>query len=346
MSARARPPRGTVVVAMNRRRPLLASLAFVVVALLPGASLAQRALSMATLAPPGSPWMRALDAMGRELRRRTGARLTLRWYGGGVQGDEAEVVRKIRMGRLDGGALTATGLTHVHRPVLAFQLPAMFGSPEEFLRAYAALRPDLESAFERAGFALVHLSPAAGPRMFSTREIRAPEDLRAALPWQWPDDPILPVLYREAGARGVPLALPEVLPALQTRRVDTVFAPPAAAIALQWSAHVRYMSEQPASGSLSALVLSRATYNSLAQADRAALRDVVAQAVTLFRPAFLRMEGDAVRALEARGVRAVALTRAERERWIELFARVRSRVGTTLADPAWMARVQAAGRAP
>src|SRR5258708_18069691 len=78
---------------------------------------AQRVLSMATLAPQGSPWMNVFDAANRELRRRTGGALSMRWYPGGVQGDEGEVVRKIRSGRLDGAAVTAVGLGQIHRPV-------------------------------------------------------------------------------------------------------------------------------------------------------------------------------------------------------------------------------------
>ena len=326
------------------RPPLRLALAAVVVALWPAGALAQRVLAMATLAPPGSLPMRALDAMNRELRRRTGARLSFRWYAGGVQGDESEVVRKIRSGRLDGAALSGTGLAQVYRPVLAFQLPLAFRTPEGFLRAFTTLRPELEAGFAHAGFAILNLSPAPGPRMFSTREIRTPDDLRAAHPWRWTDDPILPALYAETGATGVPLALPEVLGALQTRRVDTVFAPPAAAIALQWSGHVRFMSERASSGSLAALVLSQTAARSLTPADRAAIAEVIAQATTVFRPAFLRAEGDAVRALEARGVHATPLTEAQRQRWIDVFARVRSRIAATLPDPGWLARVQAAGR--
>ncbi|MFO0650851.1 MAG: TRAP transporter substrate-binding protein DctP [Polyangiales bacterium] len=310
----------------------------------PGVSWGQRVLSMATLAPSGTLWMRALDAANRELRRRTGGALSFRWYAGGVQGDESEVVRKIRSRRLDGGALTATGLQQIYRPVLAFQLPAMFQSPEEFLRAYTALRPDLEAGFDRAGFTLVHLSPGLGPRMFSTREVRVPSDLRGCHPWQWHDDPILPALYAEAGARGVPLALPEVLSALQTRRVDTVYAPPLAAIALQWSTQVRYMSERSASGSLSALVLSRPAYESIPEAQREVLRAVLTQMTTVFRPAFIRGEQEAERSLVTRGITVVNLNEAERTQWRSLFARVRTRVASTIAEPGWIGRVESAAR--
>ncbi len=316
---------------------------FAACALAPVPALAQRVLSMATLAPPGSLPMRALDAMNRELRRRTAGQLAFRWYAGGVQGDESDVVRKIRSGRLDGGALSATGLAQMFRPVLAFQLPVMFRTPEAFLRAFRTLRPEIEAGFEHAGFSILELSPAPGPRMFSTWAIRTPDDLRAAHPWRWTDDPILPALYAEVGATGVPLALPEVLGALQTRRIDTVFAPPAAAIALQWSSHVRFMSERASSGSLAALVLSNTAARSLTASDRAVITDVIAASTTAFRPAFLRADGEAVRALETRGVQAVPLTEAQRQQWIDVFARVRSRIGATLPDPRWITRVQAAG---
>ena len=325
---------------LTRRAPLLLA---ALLALSPSVASGQRVLSMATLAPPGSLPVRVFEAMNRELRRRPGVGVTFRWYTGGVQGDESEVVRKIRTGRLDGGALSATGLAQIYRPVLAFQLPAMFRTPEGFMRAFTALRPELEGGFSRAGFSILNLSPSSGPRMFSTREIRSPDDLRAARPWRWTDDPILPALYAEAGATGVPLSLPEVLSALQTGRVDTVFAPPAAAIGLQWSAHVRFMSERPASGSMAAMVLSRNAAQSLTPAQRRAIDEVIAQASEVFRPAFLRADGDAERALAGRGVRTVTLTAAERQRWTDVFARTRSRVGATLPEPGFVARVQAAG---
>lgn len=89
-----------------------------------------------------------------------------------MQGDESEVVRKIRSGRRDGGAPSATGLAQIYRTVQAFQLSVMFRTPEGFMRALKALRPELEAGFERAGFPIINLSPAPGPRMLSTREIQ------------------------------------------------------------------------------------------------------------------------------------------------------------------------------
>jgi TRAP-type C4-dicarboxylate transport system substrate-binding protein len=181
--------------------------------------------------------------------------------------------------------------------------------------------------------------------MFSTRPIRTPEDLRAAHPWRWPDDIILPAVYQEIGATGVALQVPEVLGALQTNRVDTVFASPLAAIALQWSAHVRYRSEQPTSGSVGGVVLSRAVFQSLSADEQRTMREVTQQFGVLLARNLLRDEMAALAVLTQRGVQAVTLDDAQRARWLGIFGRVRARLVGAIADAQWIERVRNAGRA-
>src|SRR5262245_30271220 len=47
----------------------------------------KKTISIATLAPPGSTWMKVFEAWNREIRRRSNKTLELRFYPGGVQGD-------------------------------------------------------------------------------------------------------------------------------------------------------------------------------------------------------------------------------------------------------------------
>lgn len=299
---------------------------------------------MATLAPSGSTWMRVFDAMNRELRRRTAQQVSFRWYAGGVQGDEAEVVRKIRSGRLDGGAMTAVGLGQIHRPALAFQVPGLFQNPAvQVARARETLRPQLEGAFEAAGFQLLSFGTAGAPRLMSRRVIRVPNDLRAAHPWAWRDDVIGPALYQEAGATAVPLQLPEVLSALQTNRIDTIIAPPLAAVALQWSSQITHMSERSNAASLGGLVLSRAQFQSLTPEQQTILREVMNQYSVLLARNVGNDDNAAATTLQTRGVQVIALNDGERAQWTALFSRVRTRLVGTVGDAAWIARVQAAG---
>jgi TRAP-type C4-dicarboxylate transport system substrate-binding protein len=300
-------------------------------------------LNMATLAPNGSTWMNNFEAANRELRRRTSNRLSVRWFAGGVQGDEAEVIRKIRAGRLDGAAVTAVGLGQIHRPILAFQIPGIFEGGS-LVRARDALRPDIDRAFTAAGFTLVGFGTTGAPRMFSTREIRVPNDLRNAHPWQWSDDHILPSVYAEAGATGVRLQVPEVLGALQTNRVDTVFGSPLVAVSLQWASRLQFMSDRSNTSSLGAMIVKTSRLDAIPEADRTIAREVFAQFDGLLTRAVTQADERAATSLVSRGMRVVQINDAERAQWADLFRRSATRLTGVVGDAAWIARVRAAGR--
>ncbi|OZA43206.1 MAG: hypothetical protein B7X81_11600, partial [Hydrogenophilales bacterium 17-61-76] len=56
-------------------------------------------LKFATLAPQGSTWMKAFNAWGKELASKSQGRLTVKFYPGGISGDEPDMLRKIRFGQ-------------------------------------------------------------------------------------------------------------------------------------------------------------------------------------------------------------------------------------------------------
>ena len=67
-------------------------------------------VKIATVAPEGSEWMREHRAAGDEIRDRTEGRVVFKFYGGGVMGTDKKVLRKIRIGQLQGAAFTSSGL--------------------------------------------------------------------------------------------------------------------------------------------------------------------------------------------------------------------------------------------
>ncbi len=318
------------------------SIALVTALSIGSAAEAQRLISVATLAPSGSTWMRGLEAANRELRRRTNGALGLRFYPGGVQGDESEVIRKMRQGRLDGAVVTGVGLGQVHRPVLAFMLPGMFPNEAALNRSRLALAAEVEGQFNTNGFVLASWGSSGGPRLFSQRAIHTPADLRQVHPWIWRDDVILPALYGEVGATGVRLALPEVLAALQTNRIDTFIAPPLAALALQWSTRASFVSEGANSYSVGGILISRRAWDTLPADQQTTTREVINQFNGLIARNVVRDDESALRAMATRGITQVAYTPAEREQWTQLFTRTRARLVGTVSDAAWMERVRTA----
>ena len=306
----------------------------------PAPEVAGRSLSLATLAPAGSTWMRVLEAWNRELRRRTNKALSLRIYPGGVQGDESEVVRKIRAGRLDAGSVTAVGLAQVHRPALVFQMPGMFRSYAQLDAARAGTHDDIVHAFDAAGFAFMGWADVGFGRIFSRVPIRTPNDMRDTHPYVWRDDLVMPSFYEEAHVHPVAMQLPEVLTALQTNRVDSFITSPVAAVSLQWTTRATHMLDLPTNVIVGATIFGKNQLNSLPADQQAILRETATQFHQLLIRNLRSDETAAIHSIGTRGITVNTVGEPERAQWNELFAHTRARLVGRIADAAFISRVE------
>ncbi|MEZ4389799.1 MAG: TRAP transporter substrate-binding protein DctP [Polyangiales bacterium] len=301
---------------------------------------APRSLTVATLAPPGSTWMRVLESWNREIRRRTNGTLQLRIYPGGVQGDESEVVRKVRAGRLDGGIMTAVGLGQIHRPSLAFQIPGMFSNYQELDAARVRTHDTIVQAYNAANFVFLDWGDVGFSKVFSRSAVRTPTDLRGTRPYVWRDDRVMPALFSEVGATAVPLQLPEVLSALQTDRVNAFVTSPVAAVSLQWSSRATHMTDVNVGLVVGATVFGKRQFDSLSPEQQTALRETALQFHQLLRTNLRRDEGRAMSSFAGRGINVISVTAAERAQWNRVFDATRARLTGQVADAAFIARIR------
>lgn len=302
-----------------------------------------KTLSIATVAPPGSTLMRGFEAWNRELRRRTNRSLQFRFYAGGVQGDEPELLRKIRNGRLDGCTVTALGLAQIYRPALVLQLPGTFLRYEQLDAARAALAPTIDAGIVGAGFHMLGWADIGQARIFSSTPIRSPRDLAGKRFWRRADDLIIPAFFEVVRTTPVTLALPEVLGGLQTRRIDTFLAPPVVAVMLQWATHARTMTDIPMAIVIGGTVIGDRAWQSLSEQERTVLTETGIQFHALGRRNSRAAERQAVETLVARGLEVVTTTEAHHDEWRRVGREVRSRVAARIADAALIERAAAFG---
>ncbi len=230
---------------MNRRLVPVLLLAVAALAL-PGTTTTTKAeegytLRIASLAPAGSSWMKVLNAWNQTLQEKTDGKLKMRFYPGGSQGDERDFVRKMRVGQLDGGVVTMTGMSMLVPAMNVLTLPGLLDTYAELDQVRAKMAPEFEAMFDKEGFKLVGWGDAGKTRLFSVEPIQRPSQIKAMRPWVWKDDPIFVEFYKVIGASAVKLGVPEVYPALQTRMVDVISSSALTAVALQWYTRVKYM---------------------------------------------------------------------------------------------------------
>ena len=234
-------------------------------------------LKIATLAPDGSAWAKIMAQGGVKIGERTAGRVTVKFFFSGAQGDERDVVRKMKLGQIDGAALTAVGLGQIRGDVRILELPFLFKNDKELDFVRTKMAPDFEKQFQDAGYELLSWGDVGWVHLFTNLAVNSLEDLNKAKMWAWTDDPIVRTFYKHLGVNGVPLGVPDVLPALQTGTIDACAGSPLAMVALQWYTKVKYGTDTAISYSIGALVVRKAVFSKLSAEDQKSIREIGVQ---------------------------------------------------------------------
>jgi TRAP-type C4-dicarboxylate transport system substrate-binding protein len=264
---------------------------------------ADTTLKLATLAPEGSSWMRLSHEWQKAVEERTAGRVKIKFFAGGVQGDERDCLRKIRLGQIGGASITGIGLSAVAPEVRVLDIARTY---EELDALRAKLGPTLRKKFDEHGFVLLGWGDVGPVQLFSNRPVRTMEDLLALKIWQWADDPMSVKLFAAAGLRGVPMGVPDVLPGLSTGQIDAFFASPLSALALQWSSHAKYVTSMIVTQASGATLISKKAFEAIAPADQAILLDEAHKLEAKVLGQIRADNATALTALEKRGLQVVA----------------------------------------
>ena len=222
-------------------------------------------LKFATLAPAGTAWMDLLEAWAEEVRVRSEDRLRFKIYAGGVQGDEPDVLRKIRFGQLHGGAFTGYGIGHFYSPARVMELPFLFNSLDEIDHVRGKFMPEIEQGYRDNGYELLGWMEVGLVRFFSKEPLYTVDDLRRQRIWQWQGDPMGQAFFDASGIRPVPLSIIDVYTSLSTGLINTVYGPPLGALALQWFTKTSYVTNVPMANGIGSLIVSRRFFQNLPQ---------------------------------------------------------------------------------
>ena len=296
----------------------------------PGAEPAVR-VKLATLAPRGSSFHKTLMAMGEKWRSAPGGGVALTVYPDGAMGGEADAVRKMRIGQVQAGMLTAVGLSEIDESVSAVQfMPMMFRSLEEVDTVNARMRPLLEKRIQDKGFVVLFWGDAGWIRLFSKEQALRPSDVKPMKLFSWAGDNRTLDIMKASGYKPVPLETGDILPGFQTGLINAVFTIPYYALTTQIYASAPHMLQLNWAPLLGGMVVTRKTWDSLPAETQASLRASAKEAGDQIK-AHSRKEGDeAVEAMKKRGLVVHPLTpelEAEWRRAAEaVYPEIRSKV--------------------
>lgn len=272
-------------------------------------------IKLATVAPDGSRWLQQMRSGAEEVAARTSGRVTMKFYPGGVMGNDAQVLRKIRIGQLQGGAFTAGGLAERYGALNLYGIPLLFRSLDEIDAVRSALDAQLAAGLDEAGFVTFGFIEGGFAKLLSNEPIRSIDDMRRRKVWVPEGDPISFMALEAVGLSPVVLPVTDVLTGLQTGLIEIAFASPVAALVLQWHTKVKYVTELPISYSMGIFAIDKRAFSELSVEDREIVREVMGRYIVSLDREARDDNRRAGEVLAQSGIETVTVDGADVEGW-------------------------------
>ncbi|MEW8359835.1 MAG: TRAP transporter substrate-binding protein DctP [Candidatus Thiodiazotropha sp.] len=272
-------------------------------------------LKIATLAPDGTSWMKEMRAAAKQIQQQTEGRVRIRFYPGGVMGNDNSVLRKIRVGQLHGGAITGGGLSAIYRDAQLYTLPFQFRNLQEVDAVRQVMDPLIIAGLKNEGYVSFGLSEGGFAYLLSNKPVKTTKNMRELKIWIPEGDEINANMFQALGISPVPLPLTDVLTGLQTGLIDTIASAPVGAIALQWHTRVNYLTQVPLAYLYATLVLTETAFNKLQKPDRSVVREILGATFDRIDRQNRMDNEKALAALQKQGIEFVSPSADQQQAW-------------------------------
>lgn len=270
------------------------------------------AIKVGVLAPEGTGWAKNIRLMASEIKDATKGNVEFKIYYGGSQGDEQDVLRKIRLGQLQGGIFTGKTLGEISGDVRVIEIPFTFNhNREKALKTLEAMEPFFDQKFAEKKYKSLATFEIGQVYFVTQKKVSDLNQIKSLKIWSWDGDPIVTNMFESMNLNGVPLALPDVLSSLSTGVIDAAYAPPIGMIALQWNTKVKYMIDFPISYSIGAFVITSDVWNKVSPADQKVTMEIAKKYEKEINAGNAKDNADALAAMKAQKIELVKFSDAE-----------------------------------
>lgn len=237
----------------------------------------QYLLRMATIAPDGTSWAREIKAFGREVEEATNGEVRMKWYFGGIAGNDVNATERVRKSQLDGigsGGMLCERLAPTFR---ALRLLGVYQSRDEVAYVARKLRPVFDQEYRAAGFTNMGEGVLGPIEVLSRHPLRSMSDLRKERIWVWDEDVVQRATLGAIGINLIPLPLEQATKAYADGRVDAFLSVPTASLAFQWSVQARYMHDLRVDYLVGCIIIANRAFDRLPLDHQAAVRAAAAK---------------------------------------------------------------------
>lgn len=290
------------------------------------AALAATTFKIATIAPNGTTWMKAMHAANERIQEGTEGRVALKFYPGGVMGSAETVLKKMRVGQLHGAALTSGDLGKVVKDAQLYNLPFLFNAYDEVRYVRERMDDDLKKSFDGSGLTIASISSGGFAYFMSAEPVLELKDIQARKTWIPEGDDFSAVTYDNMGITPIPLGIADTFTGLQTGLIDTVPTTFMGAVAFQWYTKLKYVTDVPSVYVSGMMALSDRQLKKLSDADRQVLMNELNTSFAELDKQNEIDEAKAAKALKNQGLEFLQPNAEQMQQWTDVATRSREQL--------------------
>lgn len=285
-------------------------------------------------APENTPWGRTLNRLAAEWQEISDGRVRVQVFHNAIAGDEADMVRKMRIGQLQAVVMTNVGLSNFSEGILTLSMPFLIRNQDEYDRVFEEIEPILASQVEDDGFRVLAWSTAGWLYFFSDEPIRTPEELRGLKLAANPEEMELVRAYQLMGYQPIAVPYTERLAALANGMVNSYLTVPLLAAGFQWFGATPNMLDMEVGPAPGAIVMSERAYRRLPRDVRDEMLAVAREVTEGLNDDILDLEQTAIDTMVDHGLSIIEPTQAEVDTWIsEVEKSYEVMLGTVFDEP-------------
>jgi TRAP-type C4-dicarboxylate transport system substrate-binding protein len=270
-------------------------------------------IKMSTLAPKKSGIMNIIEEFRAQVRDKTDNEVDFKIYAGGVQGDDSDVLRKIRLGQLHGAFLTGFGLGQIAPQVRVREIPFMFRNREEVSYVRTKLEETMKAFFKDKGFEVLGWHDIGLVYIFSKEPIHSIEVLRKQKCWVWGDDPLISAAFKAIGISPIPLSITDVLTSLSTNLIDNAGNTPFGAVAFRWHTKFKYMTDLPAGNAVGGAVITSEIWDKISSDSQKKIKALARVYFDRLTEASIETDERSIEILKNAGIKITPFLNSERD---------------------------------
>ncbi len=275
-------------------------------------------LKIATISPEGSMWMEKMKKGAEQVEKETEKRVTIKFYPGGVMGNDSAVIRKIRIGQLQGGAFVAGSMSQFFPSNQIYAQPFKFQSLDEVDHLRQYFDPYIIEGLDKGGFVVFGIIGGGFAYVMSKEPIQNVQDLRNRKVWIPDNDHISQDSIKVFGITPVPLPISDVRTSLQTGLIDTIGTSPVGAVVLQWYSQVKYVMNIPLIYLHAVLAIDKTQFMKIDEGDRKIISRVMTSASKEMDIQNRKDDLEAIETLKNRGIVFTTPSKQDLDEWYRI----------------------------